>query len=136
VNLAEKAAEVMWREDDASRSLGMTVDEVGLGRARVSMKVQKNMANGQRVCHGGFIFTLADSAFGYACNTHNQRAVSASCSIDYLAPAFVDDHLTAEALEVERRGRRGIYDVKVTNQKGETVALFRGHSATVKGTWV
>jgi acyl-CoA thioesterase len=136
VSLAEKAAEVMWREDDASRAFDMTLDEVRLGYARMSMPVKKNMANGQKVCHGGFIFTLADSAFGYACNTHNQRAVSASCSIDYLAPAFVDDHLTAEALEVERRGRRGIYDVKVINQKGETVALFRGHSATVKGTWV
>jgi acyl-CoA thioesterase len=136
VNLAEKAAEVMWREDDASRSLGMKLECVGSGRARLSMKVQKSMSNGQKVCHGGLIFTLADSAFGYACNTHNQRAVSASCSIDYLAPAFVDDQLTAEAVEVERRGRRGIYDVKIINQKGETVALFRGHSATVKGTWV
>jgi acyl-CoA thioesterase len=136
VNLAEKAAEVMWREDDASRSLGMKLEYVGSGRARLSMKVQKSMSNGQKVCHGGLIFTLADSAFGYACNTHNQRAVSASCSIDYLAPAFVDDQLTAEAVEVERRGRRGIYDVKIINQKGETVALFRGHSATVKGTWV
>jgi acyl-CoA thioesterase len=136
VNLAEKAAEVMWREDDASRALGMMLDEVRLGYARMSMQVNKSMANGQKVCHGGLIFTLADSAFGYACNTHNQRAVSASCSIDYLAPAFVDDQLTAEAVEVERRGRRGIYDVKIINQKGETVALFRGHSATVKGTWV
>jgi acyl-CoA thioesterase len=136
VNLAQKAAEVMWHEDEASRALGMKLEEVGAGRARVSMKIQKSMANGQKVCHGGFIFALADSAFGFACNTHNQRAVSASCSIDYLAPAFVDDRLTAEASEVERRGRRGIYDVKVVNQNGETVALFRGQSATVKGTWV
>ena len=95
----------------------MTLEEVAPGRARMSMTVQKTMANGQKVCHGGFIFTLADTAFGFACNTHNQRAVSASCSIDYLAPAFVDDRLTAEASEVERRGRRGIYDVKVINQK-------------------
>ena len=136
MNLAQKAAEVMWHEDEASRALGMKLEEVAAGRARVSMKIQKTMANGQKVCHGGFIFTLADSAFGFACNTHNQRAVSASCSIDYLAPAFVDDRLTAEASEVERRGRRGIYDVKVINQNGETVALFRGQSATVKGTWV
>ena len=136
MNLAQKAAEVMWHEDEASRALGMKLEEVAAGRARVSMKIQKTMANGQKVCHGGFIFALADSAFGFACNTHNQRAVSASCSIDYLAPAFVDDRLTAEASEVERRGRRGIYDVKVINQNGETVALFRGQSATVKGTWV
>lgn len=132
----DEIAKLMWHEDVASRSLGMTLEQISLGAARVSMKVKKSMANGQKVCHGGFIFTLADSAFGYACNTHNQHAVSASCSIDFLAPAFVDDHLTAEAAEVIRRGRRGVYDVKVTNQKGDTVALFRGHSATVKGTWV
>jgi acyl-CoA thioesterase len=132
----ERVAEVMWREDDASRALGITLEELGLGRARLSMQVQKSMANGQKVCHGGFIFTLADTAFGYASNTHNQRTVSASCSIDYLAPVFLDDRLTAEASEVLRGGRRGIYDVKVTNQKGETVALFRGHAATIKGKWV
>jgi acyl-CoA thioesterase len=132
----ERVAEVMWREDDASRALGITLEELGLGRARLSMQVQKSMANGQKVCHGGFIFTLADTAFGYASNTHNQRTVSASCSIDYLAPVFLDDRLTAEASEVLRGGRRGIYDVKVTNQKGETVALFRGHAATIKGKWI
>ena len=126
----------MWREDEASRALGMTLDAVGPGSARLSMTVQKHMANGQKVCHGGYIFTLADSAFGYACNTHNQRTLSASATIDYLAPAFVEDRLTAEAREVERKDRRGIYDVKVVNQKGETVALLRGTSATVKGTWL
>ena len=114
----------------------MTLDAVGPGSARLSMTVQKHMANGQKVCHGGYIFTLADSAFGYACNTHNQRTLSASATIDYLAPAFVEDRLTAEAREVERKDRRGIYDVKVVNQKGETVALLRGISATVKGTWL
>ncbi len=132
----EKIAQTMWQEDVASRSLDMTLDEIAVGRARLSMRIKKSMANGQKVCHGGFIFTLADSAFGYACNTHNQRAVGASCSIDYLAPAFVDDVLTAQASEVLRSGRRGIYDVQVANQKGETVALFRGHSATVKGKWI
>jgi acyl-CoA thioesterase len=136
VSEPEKVAKVMWREDVASRSLGMSVDAIGAGHARLSMKVRDSMANGQKVCHGGFIFTLADSAFGYACNAHNQRAVSASCSIDYLAPAFVGDHLSAEATEIVRSGRRGVYDVKVTNEKGETLALFRGHSATVKGKWI
>lgn len=133
---AEKIAEAMWREDLASRSLDMTLEAVGVGHARLSMKIQKSMANGQKVCHGGFIFTLADSAFGYACNTHNQRAVSASCSIDYLAPAYIGDLLTADASEVVRSGRRGIYDVRIINQHGETVALFRGHAATVKGKWI
>ena len=126
----------MWREDVASRTLGITVEEVALGRARLSMQVQKNMANGHNVCHGGYIFTLADTAFAYACNSHNQRTLAASCSIDYLMPALLEDRLTAEASEVVRGGRRGIYDVKVTNQNGETVALFRGHGATVKGKWI
>jgi acyl-CoA thioesterase len=123
-----KVAEAMWREDEASRALGMKLEEVGPGSARLSMTVQSHMANGQKVCHGGYIFTLADSAFGYACNTHNQRTVSASASIDYVAPAFVEDRLTAEAREVERQERRAIHDVKVVNQKGETVALLRGTS--------
>lgn len=133
---AERIGEAMWREDVASRSLGMTLEAIGAGHASLSMKVTKSMANGQKLCHGGFVFTLADSAFGYACNAHNQRAVSASCSIDYLAPAYVDDRLTAHASEVLRSGRRGIYDVKVVNQHGATVALFRGHAATVKGRWI
>jgi acyl-CoA thioesterase len=126
----------MWREDAASRELNMELREVRLGYARLSMTITRSMCNGQKVCHGGLIFMLADTAFGYACNSHNQRSVSASCSIDFIAPAFIDDRLSAEASEVDRRERRGIYDVKVMNQKGETVALFRGHSATVKGTWV
>ena len=133
---AEKIAQAMWQEDIASRSLEMRLQAIGPGHASLTMKVTANMANGQRVCHGGFIFTLADSAFGYACNTHNQRTVSASCSIDYLAPAFIGDVLTAAATEVVRSGRRGIYDVTVANQNGETVALFRGHAATVKGKWI
>ena len=132
----EKIAEAMQQEDVASRSLGMKVEAIGLGHAVLTMKVTKDMANGQKVCHGGFIFTLADSAFGYACNTHNQRTVSASCSIDYLAPAFIGDLLTASASEVVRSGRRGIYDVTVANHDGATVALFRGHAATVKGKWI
>ena len=105
----------MLREDVASRTLGITVEEVGLGRARLSMRVQKSMANGHNICHGGYIFTLADTAFA-------QRTLAASCSIDYLIPALGE--------------RRGIYDVKVTNQNGETVALFRGEGATVKGKWI
>ena len=133
---AEKIAARMAGEDVASSHLGMKLEAVALGHARLSMTVTKHMANGQKVCHGGFIFTLADSAFGYAANSHNQRAVSASCTIDYLRPAAIGDVLTAKATEVARSGRRGIYDVTVTNQAGETVALFRGHAATVKGKWI
>ena len=132
----EKIAALMQQEDAASRALGMRIETVGLGHAVLAMEVTAVMANGQKVCHGGVIFTLADSAFGYACNTHNQRAVSASCSIDYLAPAFIGDVLRATATEVVRSGRRGIYDVTVANQDGATVALFRGHAATVKGKWI
>jgi acyl-CoA thioesterase len=126
----------MWREDEASRALGMQIEDIGPGRASLAMTVRPEMANGQKLCHGGYIFMLADSAFGYACNSRNQRALSASASIDYLVPAHVEDRLTAHAAETERAERRGIYDVKVVNQHGETVALLRGTSATVKGTWV
>jgi acyl-CoA thioesterase len=136
VSTPQRVAQAIWDEDEASRALGMALEDVGPGRATLSMTVEKHMANGQKLCHGGYIFTLADSAFGYACNTHNQRAVSASASIQHLAPAYVGDRLTAHAAELERRARRGVYDVKVVNQKGETVALFRGESAMVKGTWL
>jgi acyl-CoA thioesterase len=132
----DQVAQAMWREDEASRSLGMKLEEVGPGSARLSMTVQKHMTNAEKLCHGGYIFALADSAFAYACNAHNQRALAAGASIDYVAPAFVDDRLTAQAREVERKERRGIYDVRVVNQKGETVALLRGTSVTIKGTWL
>jgi acyl-CoA thioesterase len=114
----------------------MRLVEIGPGRARLSMRVTGEMVNGQKVCHGGLIFSLADSSFGYACNTHNQRALAASCSIDFLAPAQLGDELTAEAQETAHAGRTRLYDVRVTNQAGELIALFRGKSASVKGTWV
>src|SRR5207302_543011 len=134
--LAQRAAEIMQREDRVSRWLGMRLQEVRPGHVRMSMRVTDNMVNGQKICHGGLIFTLADSSFGFACNTHNQRAVAASCSIDFLAPAQLGDELAAEAHEVARAGRSAVYDVRVTNQREELIALFRGKSATVKGTWI
>ena len=134
--LAERIAAVIEREDRASRLLGMKLVEVGPGRARLSMRVTGDMVNGQKVCHGGLIFSLADSSFGYACNTHNQRALAASCSIEFLAPAQLGDELTAEAHESAHAGRTRVYDVRVTNQAGELIALFRGKSASVKGSWV
>jgi acyl-CoA thioesterase len=133
---AEEVARVMWREDEASRWLGMALEEIRPGYARVSMEVKPQMANGQKLCHGGLIFALADSSFGFACNAHNQRAVAASCSIEFLRPGHLGDRLTAEATEAARAGRSSFYDVKVTNQKGELVALFRGKSAMVKGVWI
>ena len=133
---AQRIAEVIWPEDAASRWLGMKLEEVRAGYARLSMRVTAHMVNGQKVCHGGLIFTLADSSFGYACNTHNQRALAAGASIDFLSPAHLGDVLVAECVESARAGRRGIYDAKVTNQKGDPIALFRGESAVVKGTWI
>ncbi|WP_018238105.1 hydroxyphenylacetyl-CoA thioesterase PaaI [Ensifer sp. BR816] len=132
--LAEAAADTMWRGDNASRRLGMVLEQVAPGAAVLSMPVQEEMANGHGICHGGYIFALADSAFAFACNSYNQRAVAQHCSITYIAPAFAGDRLTATAREVSRRGRGGIYDVSVSNQKGEQLAEFRGHSRTVKGT--
>jgi acyl-CoA thioesterase len=134
--LAEDIARAILREDEASRWLGMHLEEVRPGYARVSMPVTARMVNAQKLCHGGLIFALADSSFGFAANTHNQRAVAASCSIEFLLPAAMHDRLVAEASEVARAGRKGVYDVRVTNQKGELVALFRGKSATVKGVWI
>lgn len=134
--LAERTAQIIEREDRASRWLGMRLQEVRPGYARLTMQVTPNMLNGQKVCHGGLIFSLADSSFGFACNSHNQHALAASCSIDFLAPAALGDELVAEANETAHAGRARIYDVRVTNQEGKLIAVFRGKSATVKGTWV
>ena len=134
--LARAAAEIMWRDDNASKGLGMRIDEVRPGYARLSMTVTPNMVNGHNLCHGGLIFTLADSTFAFACNSHNQRAVAAGASIEFLAPAFLGDVLSAEGAEQVLKGRIGVYDMKVTNQKNELIALFRGKSATIKGLLV
>jgi len=134
--LAQATGAMMWREDRVSKWLDMKMEELKPGYARLSMTVTEQMANGQAMCHGGLIFTLADSSFGFACNSHNQRALAASCSIDFLAPALLGDRLTAECTEQAHVGRTGVYDARVTNQKGELVAVFRGKSATVKGKWV
>lgn len=126
----------MWAGDRASKLLGMKVEEVRPGYARLAMRVTRDMLNGYDTCHGGVIFTLADSAFGYACNSHNQLSVAASCSIDFLAPARTGDVLTATAVELARAGRAGVYDIRVENQDGAVVATFRGRSTTIRGHWV
>ena len=132
--LARAAAEAMWKGDRASKWLDMRLEEVRPGYARMSMRVAENMVNGHDLCHGGLIFTLADSTFAFACNSHGQRAVAAGASIEFLAPAHLGDVLTAEGVERALAGRTGIYDMRVSNQKGELIALFRGKSATIKGT--
>jgi acyl-CoA thioesterase len=134
-DLARACADAMWKDDDASSGLGMSIVDIGSGRATLSMTVQPHMVNGQRIAHGGFIFTLADSAFAFACNSHNQKAVAAQGNITFIRPGRLGDTLVAIAREVSRGGRSGIYDVRVT-VGGEVIAEFRGHSRTIGGTWL
>ena len=134
--LARAAAGAMWSQDRASQALGMAITEIAPGRATLTMTVSEAMVNGHGLCHGGYIFTLADSAFAFACNSHNQRAVAQHCAITYLAPGRLGDLLTARCREVSRAERSGVYDVTVTRQDGEVIAEFRGLSRTVKGTLV
>lgn len=131
--LAREAAAAMWAEDNASRALGMALVEAGPGRAVLTMTVTAAMTNGHGMCHGGYIFTLADSAFAFACNSHNTRTVAQHCAVTFIAPGRLGDVLTATAAEISRTGRSGITDVTVTNQAGETIAVFRGHSRSLGG---
>jgi acyl-CoA thioesterase len=134
--LARRCAEAMWANDRATPGLGMELLEVGPGRAVIAMTVRESMANGQGMCHGGFIFALADSAFAFACNAHGPIAVAQHCAVTFLRPGQVGDRLTAEAVERTRAGRSGIYDVAVKRADGTVIAEFRGHSRTLDGTWV
>jgi acyl-CoA thioesterase len=134
-DLARVCAEAMWKEDDASQGLGMEIVEVKAGRATLTMTVKPHMVNGQRIAHGGFIFLLADSAFAFACNSHNERAVAAQCDISFIRPGKLGDLLVATAREISRSGRSGIYDVRVTADD-VVIAEFRGHSRVIGGTWL
>ena len=131
--IAELSAQALFARDSASRSLGIRIADVRPGCARLLMTVRMDMVNGHGMCHGGFVFTLADSAFAVACNTHNTVTVAAAASIDFLASAHLHDELTAEARELWRSKRTGIYEICVSNQRGETVALFRGRSHCIGG---
>ena len=126
----------MFAADRASRGLGMRIVALGAGSARLEMTVRDDMLNGHDICHGGFITTLADSAFAFACNSGNQLTVAAGLTVDFLAPAHRGDVLTAEAVEVSRAGRTGVYDMVVVNQHGARVALVRGRSAALAGRTV
>ncbi|WP_295806116.1 hydroxyphenylacetyl-CoA thioesterase PaaI [uncultured Nitratireductor sp.] len=132
--IAERSAEAMWARDDASKWLGCSLDAVAPGGATLSMTVEKHHTNGHDICHGGYIFTLADSAFAFACNSYNQIAVAQHNSITFIAPGALGDRLTAVAREVARFGRSGIYDVRVENQEGKRIAEFRGNSRVISGT--
>jgi len=131
--LAEQVAAAMVRDDAAARFLGIRIEAVGPGACRASMKVREELLNSFRIGHGGFIFALADTAFAYACNAYNLATVASGCCIDYLGPARLGDTLTAAAEERSLSGRTGVYDITVTNQAGETIALFRGRSYRIKG---
>lgn len=132
---ARKVGETMFAADAASKdTMGMALLACEPGRAVMRMAVQALHLNGHQICHGGFIFTLADSTFAFACNSHNRNAVAAGCSIEFLRPAHAGDVLTCEGVEQTLSGRHGIYDMRVSNQRGEVVALFRGKSAVIAGT--
>ena len=132
--IATACAETMWAEDRASQALGMKVEKVAPGEAMLSMTVRPDMTNGHDICHGGFIFTLADSTFAFACNTYDQRTVAHQCAVTFIAPVRQGEVLTAHAVERNRAGRGGIYDVTVRDSKNIVVAEFRGHSRTIAGS--
>ena len=132
--IAKACAETMWAEDRASQALGMKVEKIAPGEAILSMSVRTDMTNGHGICHGGFIFTLADSTFAFACNTYNQRTVAQQCAVTFIEPVRQGEVLNAHAVERNRAGRGGIYDVTVRDSKNNVVAEFRGHSRTITGS--
>jgi acyl-CoA thioesterase len=134
--LANATAQAMYEADTCSRALGIELKEVRPGYARMQMNVRDDFLNGHGICHGGLIFTLADSTFAFACNSYNINTVAAGCSIEFLRAVKGGDHLSAEAVEQSLTGRTGIYDIRVTNRDGETVAMFRGKSSQIKGNLV
>lgn len=131
--VAEACRDAMWAGDHACQALGLRVTAVGPGTATLEMTVRADMLNGHQICHGGLIATLADSAFAYACNAYNEVTVASGFSIELFAPAHLGDLLSAQAHEVHRGGRTGVYDIEVRNQKGTRIAAFRGRSHTLKG---
>jgi acyl-CoA thioesterase len=135
-SVAEASARAMFAQDRASQALGMRILEIRPGYARLAMMVREDMVNGHKICHGGLIFTLADSAFAFACNTYDLVTVASSGSIEFLLPGRLGDELTAFAEEQIRLKRTGVYDVAVRNQRGECVAMFRGRSHEIGGNIV
>lgn len=131
--VADLVREGMFSNDRASKRMGMQVLAVAPGQATLAMSVREDMLNGHDMCHGGFIATLADSTFAFACNSYNQLTVASGFAIDFIAPARQGDVLTARCTEVSKTGRTGVYDTEITNQRGERIAVFRGRSHTFKG---
>ena len=133
-------AAAMYAKDSATQALGIAIESIGTGTAALSMRVRADMLNGHGMAHGGLLFTLCDTAFAYACNSYNVNTVAAGCSIEYLNPAFEGEMLTATATECVLQGRHGVYDVKLmrldADNQLQTVAVFRGKSAQIKGNIV
>ena len=134
--LAQASIDAMWAGDRASRSMGMVIVSVAPGSATLAMTVREDMVNGHDIGHGGYIFSLADSAFACACNSQNFTAVAAGARVEFVAPVRLGDTLTASACAVSQGKRSGVYDVTVKNQNNRTVALFRGNSARIGGTLI
>ena len=137
VDLARRVGQALWAADTASKdTMGMELMECSPGRAVVRMEVKALHLNGHQICHGGFIFTLADTTFAFACNSHNKVTVAAGCTIEFLKSAQLGDVLTCVGVEQTLMGRHGIYDMQVNNQQGEIIAMFRGKSAQIAGVIV
>jgi len=133
---ANACAEAMWAQDRASQALGMEIVRIAPGEAMLAMTVRPEMTNGHHICHGGYIFTLADSTFAFACNSHGPNTVAQHCAVTFLRPVREGERLTAHAVERSRQGRGGIYDVTVRDENNAAVAEFRGHSRTIAGDWL
>ena len=131
--LADATAEAMYARDRAAQALGLKIVRVQPGKSLLTMTVRSDMVNGHHICHGGMIFSLADTAFAYACNSYNKNTVASACHIDFLAPAKEGETLEAEAVEQSAAGRTGVYDITVRNNHGKTIALFRGKSYRING---
>jgi len=131
--LAERTAAAMYSRDAASKLIGLRLVSVRPGYARLSMVVRPDMVNGHHICHGGYLFTLADSAFAYACNSYNRNTVASACHIDFLMPAREGEVLEAECEERSLAGRTGVYDTTIRNGAGKVIALFRGKSYRIAG---
>jgi acyl-CoA thioesterase len=132
VRRAQDAVQSLYAADRASQALGIQIMDVAPGRVRVQMTVRSDMVNGHGMCHGGFVFALADSAFAFACNSHGEPMVAAGAGIEFLAPTPLGERVTATATEISRTGRHGIYDVAVSDAAGKILAQFRGRCARLR----
>jgi len=130
LDVARRCADTMWRDDKASQALGIKIEITSAGEATARMTIREDMVNGLEVCHGGLVFALADTAFAFACNAYNVQSFAASCQIEFLRPALLNDVLLATASEDHRGRRSGYYTVKIRNQRDDLVALFHGRSGS------